>query len=160
MSKIPQSLTTVTLFSKILATIILVLIVPMASFYAGMQYQKTESIAQLELPTAVTHSQQVKSAAEKAVRDYLQKYTLPTSLASQRIAEYRLYEAQNILEKGKSLFFDITYAVKPISKTSNAFWLSGNGVLESSGWITGKKMSIEAVKKNGFYQITTITPLN
>ncbi len=157
MAKIPKSLTTVTLFSKILALILLVFIIPLASFYAGMQYQKTATIGQLELPTAVTHSQQIASAAKKLVRDYLEKYTIPSALSTQRIEEYKVYHPQSVFEKDTQLSFQITYAVKPSSTLANTYWLVGNGVLETNGWITGKRVQITAVKKNGAYQITAIT---
>lgn len=160
MIKIPQSLTTVTLFSKILAIIILVLIIPLASFYAGMQYQKTATIGQLELPTTVTHTQQITSAAEKSVRDYLAQNTSSTALPSQRLLEYKIYHPQNLLEKNHELIFQITFSVKPFSKQAETYWLSRNGVLQPNGWITGKKVNVQAVKKNGVYQVTSITSVN
>lgn len=159
MARLPKSLTTVTLFSKILAVIILVLIVPMASFYAGMQYEKAETIGQLELPTVVTHSQEINALAEKLVRDYLLKYTTVNTIATQKIQEFKLYHPQNITEQTNSLSFEITFAVKPASKTANAYWLSGNGTLQKDGWIVGKRVTIKAEKKNSSYQITSIVPI-
>lgn len=160
MARLPQSLTTVTLFSKILATIILVLIIPMASFYAGMQYEKAEMIGQFELPTAVTHSQEITAMAEKLVRDYLLKYTASNTLTSQRIQEFKLYHPQNLMESNNQLSFEMTYAVLPFSKSGNAFWLTGNGLLQQDGWIVGKKILLKAVKKNSLYQIISMTSLN
>ena len=159
MDKLPKSITTVTLFSKILAVLILVFIIPMASFYAGMQYQKAATIGQLELPTVVTHAQQIQTVAEKSVRDYLEKYKSPTALSSQRISQYRLFHPQNLREENNTLTFEITFAVEPFSKTAASFWLSSNGKLEESGWVDGKRMLAVATKAKGTYQLTSIKPV-
>lgn len=153
MAKLPKSITTVTLFSKILATLILVLIIPMASFYAGMQYQKSAS-AQFELSTTVTHTQALETQAKQLFRTYLDKYMNASS--SQKITEYKLYRPTDTTEKDGSFTFHITYAVHPATKQANAYWLTGNGLLQADGWITGKQATVEAVKKNGVLQITSV----
>lgn len=159
MAKVPQSLTTVTLFSKILATIILVMIIPMASFYAGMQYQKAATIGDFELPTAVTYGERMRSITRETMRNYLSTFIPSTTLSAKRLEDYKVYLPETVVEKDGQLSFQMTISVKPASKQANAFWLSGNGILESDGWVTGKKMDVKAVKKNGLYQVTSLTPV-
>lgn len=158
MALVPKSLTTVTLFSKILATIILVMIIPMASFYAGMQYEKAVSISQLDLPTAVTHADVLTALSKKLVRDYITAYTSTTTPLSKRLKDYKVFAPDNFSEKDNKFSFDITISVLPFSKQANAFWLTGNGTLLDNGWIVGKKMTVIADRKNGVYQLESILP--
>ncbi len=157
MTRLPKSLTTVTLFSKILAVILLVFIIPLASFYAGVQYQKVATTAQLELPTTVTYTEKITSLAKTLVRDYVAKYIDPSTPPSQRLQAYTIYLPQHLVERNGELTFQITLSVKPISAQANTFWLLGSGVLQPTGWVTGKQMQVKAVKQNGIYQITFLS---
>ncbi|HEX7042642.1 MAG TPA: hypothetical protein VF189_05325 [Patescibacteria group bacterium] len=159
MARLPKSLTTVTLFSKILATMILVLIIPLASFYAGMQYQKSVSMAQLDPATAITRTQQLNFQAEKLVKDYLLSFMSPKTPSAQRIQDFMLGNPQNIVEKDDTLSFEMTFSLLPTSKTSGNYWLSGNGLLNPNGWIVGKTVNISADKVGNTYKMTSITPV-